>query len=92
MARKRTPPPTTAGAVPAEARDQLHPIWRDVDALRAHPVFGRFVDRRTEERLLMGGRVYHHVVGRWAVAADFESDLYPSMVDWRRFNAACGKE
>lgn len=74
--------------LPAEVADPLDPLWRDVRALRAHPVFAAFVDGRVTERLRLGGRAYHSVVNRWAVAAGFESDKYPRTVDWRKLRLA----
>lgn len=77
--------------LPVEALDQLHPLWRDLAALEAHPVFGPYVDERTAERLRMGGRVFGSVVGRWAVDHGFESGRWPRMVDWHALRAAVGR-
>lgn len=74
--------------IPAEVAAPLDPLWRDEQALTAHPVFGDLVDRAVTERLRHGARVYHPVVHRWALDAGFESDKYPRTVDWHRLRAA----
>ena len=66
-ARGRAPAPRSTN-VPVEFRDQLHPIWRDLDALQAHPVLSEYIDQAVVSRLRMRGRVYHHVLDAWAQA------------------------
>lgn len=69
MARRKTPEQTPGPTdAPPELRDQLHPIWRDLDALQAHPVLSEYIDQAVVSRLRMRGRVYHHVLDSWARA------------------------
>lgn len=75
MARRRIAPtlPPETGVVPVEFRDQLHPIWRDLELLCLHPVLCDYIDEAMASRLRMGGRVYHHVLDRWAAANGYKS-------------------
>ena len=92
MARvRRTAAPAVQG-VPAELGDQLHPVWRDADALAAHPVLGQYVDDGDRARLAMGARIYHTLGRRVALAYGFESQKHPGDVDWRAVRAAFGQE
>ncbi|GGB19517.1 hypothetical protein GCM10011492_06700 [Flexivirga endophytica] len=94
MAKVRRPAPTAPGAIPPELLDQLHPIWRDADALLAHPDFAPYVDQTVISRLQMtqgGYRQYHHVAGRWLVANGFENPKHPGFADWRRFREVVGR-
>ncbi|MGE9806916.1 hypothetical protein [Janibacter sp. G1551] len=74
-------PAATSRSVPHEFRDQLAPIWRDIDALRAHPVLSQYVDEGTASRLAMGGRVYHHIPGAWAEANGYGRDWHALRAD-----------
>lgn len=90
MARLRRPAPPVGG-VPAEVGDQLDPLWRDVHALEAHPVWGVYVDAGIRSRLAMGARVNRTLVARWALDHGFESTTYPRTVDWHALRAAGGE-
>lgn len=72
--------------VPIEFLDQLHPIWRDLDALQAHPVLSEYVDTATASRMKMGGRIYHHVLDAWATANGYTSAS--GLADWHELRAA----
>lgn len=88
MARRKAPPRRElADGIPAEVAERLHPIWRDADALAAHPVLGRYVDPAAAARAEMGGRMYHHVVRRWACDNGYAHPTYPVCVDWTRLRA-----
>lgn len=74
--------------IPPEFRDQLHPIWRDAEALWQK--FPDLMTERTASRLAMGGRVYHQIASAWCMANGYESQQWPNSVDWRAFRAALG--
>ena len=90
MARLRRPV-AVVGGVPAEVADQQAPLWCDVHALEAHPIWGDYVDDVVRERLRFGGRAYHVIVGRWALTNGYESTSWPRTVDWHALRAALGE-
>ena len=84
-ARGRASVPTSTN-VPAEFRDPLHPIWRDLDALQGHPVLREYIDQAVVSRLRMRGRVYHHVLDSWARANGYTTTN--SLTDLHALRAA----
>lgn len=87
MARRKQPTIAAPGGMPAELSQPLHPVWRDADALAAHPTLGRYLNPAATARAEMGGSMYHHIVGRWARDHGYAHPLYPAMTDWHRLRA-----
>jgi hypothetical protein len=84
MARVRRPEPSTEGEVPEELQSRLHPIWGDVDEVRAR--FPEHVPRVVSD---IGGRRLHGTVLRsWAIANGFVSTKWPGHLDWHRLRSA----
>lgn len=73
--------------IPPELASRLHPIWRDVAGLLAHPELGRYVDERDVRRIRMGNRPHQSVRNRWALAHGYESTKRPGFVDEHRLRA-----
>lgn len=86
VARRRKPePPAPDGSIPDELLSRLHPIWKDLDAVRK--VFGEYL---TEADLsgLRRHDLCNRVLAVWAVRNGFESEQYPGSPDWHRLRAA----
>lgn len=77
----RGPAPRLEVTLLADPRD---PRWRDPDVLER--VFGQLFDDAARNRLLIGGRPYQHIIGRWALAHGFSSQ-WRSAPDWRALTA-----
>lgn len=72
--------------VPPEFRDQLHPIWHDIESLQAHPVLAEYVDDPVVDRLNMGGRAFQLILHKWAVDHGYLNEF--RMADWHALRAA----
>lgn len=88
MARRRPPLPDPTGVVPVELRTRLHPIWGDVEAVRA-----RFPEHcAADVPPIREHFLYMEVLDSWAIANGFESERWAGFPDWHRLKAAgwCG--